>query len=421
MSDATAAAHGPESRTVSRRGEFGTYAAGMLTDSQSELISFVIPLYALALGLGPLQLGILVSAKAVLPSVLAIHGGVLMDRYGTRLVMSLMAAASALIPPLFPIATWFPALLLLQMAIGVVTSFSWMGAQTLAVTVGRDNPKVVGRFAFFARIGVMCAPVAAGAMWDFLPHWVAFMAIAVVGAAFWIAVRSIPPADLGEDKPEDAPRQPFRIGDIMPRLGDYIGAIGLLAIPAVAFVVVVSSVRITSALLQHSFYIIYLREVGLQATFIGLFATLSQAMAALGALSAARFTRFIHPQWVFLGAVTTSMLCIYSTPIFGSAFVLLAAAIALRGFAQGTSQPLMYTILSRAAGPDARATSIGLRSTGNRFSTLVVPVFMGAVAQFWGLHATFFVTGAILLAILATAGFWLRHTPLRADANTDSQ
>ena len=73
-------------RPASQQAKYSTYAAGMLTDSQAELIGFVIPLYALVLGLSPIQLGILISAKAVLPSILAIHGGVLMDRYGTRLV-----------------------------------------------------------------------------------------------------------------------------------------------------------------------------------------------------------------------------------------------------------------------------------------------------------------------------------------------
>ncbi len=398
-------------RPASQQAKYSTYAAGMLTDSQAELIGFVIPLYALVLGLSPIQLGILISAKAVLPSILAIHGGVLMDRYGTRLVMSLMGVACTLIPPLFSIATWFPALLLLQMAIGVVTSFGWMGAQALAVTVGKDDPRVVSRFSFFARIGVMFAPVAAGVMWDFLPHWISFLVIAAVGAAFWIAVRTIPPADLGEDWPEDRPRPPFHLGDIMPRLNDYIGAIGLLVIPAVAFVVIVSSVRIASALMQQSFYIVYLRDAGLEATVIGLFVTLSQLSAAMGALSASWFCRFVPSHWVFLGAVTTSIFCIYSTPLYGSLFAVLAAVIAVRGFAQGASQPVMYTLLSEAVTREAQATSIGLRATGNRVATLVVPVFMGAVAQFWGLHATFYVTGAVLLLILAATGLWIRIAP----------
>ncbi len=390
----------PSGQPAMKRAEIFTYATGTLNDAQTELVSFIIPLYAVALGFGPLELGILVSAKSILPSILSIHGGVLMDRFGTRLVMLMLGAACTVMPPLFIVASWFPTLLLLQMALGMAQSFGWIGAQALAVVVGKDNPRVLDRFSFFARVGVMIAPTLAGVMWDFLPHWISFAVIGAAGGAFWLAIRAIPPKAVGEDRATDAPRPPFRLRDIMPRLSDYIGAIGLMAVPIVAFVVVVSSVRIGSALMQQSFYIVYLKEIGLQAAFIGLFVTLSQMMAAAGTLSGAWMSRFVPPHWVFLGTVTLSVILIYATPLFGSALFVLAIAIAVRGFAQGASQPVMYTILSRAASRETQATAIGLRATGNRVAGITLPILMGAVAETWGLAATFFVTGGLLLLIL---------------------
>lgn len=395
----------PAGQPDMKRAEAFTYATGTLNDAQTELVSFIIPLYAVALGLGPLELGILVSAKAILPSILSIHGGVLMDRYGTRLVMLIIGVACTLMPPLFIVTSWFPALLLLQMALGMVQSLGWIGAQALAVAVGKNNPRVLDRFSFFARVGVMVAPTLAGAMWDFLPSWVSFIVIALAGGAFWLAVKGLSPAAVGEERTADAPRPRFRLRDIMPSLSDYIGAIGLMVIPVVAFVVVVSSVRIGTALMQQSFYIVYLKQLGLQATYIGLFVTVSQLMAAIGTLTASYVTRVVHPHWMFLGTVTISVVLIYATPIFGSALPLLAVAIAVRGWAQGASQPVMYTILSRAVTPETQATSIGLRATGNRVAGIILPVLMGAIAQHWGISATFFVTGGLLLVILAGCGF----------------
>jgi MFS family permease len=399
-----------------QRAKVFTYATGMLNDSQTELIGFIIPLYAVVLGLSPLELGILVSAKSLIPSILSIHGGVLMDRYGTRLVMMMMGVAATLMPPLFIVASWFPALLLLQMAFGTIMSFGWIGAQALAVYVGKDDPKVVGRFSFFARVGVMVAPTLAGVMWDFLPYWFTFLATAAVGAAFWLAVRAVPPAAIGEETDPNVPRPRFRLRELLPSLSDYIGAIGLLVIPVVAFVVVVSSVRIGSALMQQSFYIVYLQQLGLQATVIGLFVTLSQMMAAAGTLSAAWFTRFIHPHWMFLGMVVISIFLVYATPLFGSMLAVLAVAIAVRGFAQGASQPVMYTILSDAVSREIQATSIGLRATGNRVAGITLPIIMGAVAQVWGLNATFYVTGGLLLAILAASGIGISMVHRKAPA-----
>ncbi len=394
----------------SRRAEHLTYASGLLTDSQSELVSFVMPLYGVILGFGPLEIGILVSAKAVLPSIFAIHGGVLMDRFGTRLVLTVMGVACALLPPFFAVSAWFPALLFLQMLLGMVLSLTWMGSQALVVYVGRDDPAIVGRFAFFARVGVTIAPLTAGALLDFAPPWVSFVVMGLVGLAFWGAVYALPPAELGEAT-DAGQRAPFRVTDILPRLSDYIGAVGLLLIPAVAFVVLVSSIRLSTGALQSSFYLVYLKEIGLQATVIGLFVTITQVSAAAGTLLAARLTRVVHPVWAFLGLVFTSVLMIYSTPLYGDMLILLAAAIALRGLAQGGSQPIMYGILSRAVGQEIQATAIGLRSTGNRLAALILPVLMGAIAEAWGLNATFYVTGGFLLLILAGLGVWIavRH------------
>ena len=397
----------PSKQPVSPRAEFTIYASGMLTDSQAELIGFLIPLWAVMLGLSPLEIGFLVSAKSLLPGILAIHGGVLMDRYGTRLVMILMGIAGALLPPVFAISTWFPALILLQMAVGTAMSFTWIGAQSLAVEAGKNKPAIVGRFAFFARVGVMIAPIMAGVLWDFVAPWVAFAVIGVVGIAFLIAVRAVPVSEVGAARVDIASRPDFRISHLMPKLSDYIGAAGLLVIPAVAFVVVVSSVRIVSATMQQSFYIIYLEQLGLKATAIGGFLTLSQMMAACGTLLAAHLTRFIPPNWVFLGAVCLSIFFVFSTPLYGDAFFVLAVAIGIRGLCQGISQPVMYRILSNAVRPETQATAIGLRATGNRVANLMLPVFMGAIAQFWGLNATFYVTGTLMLSILAGMGIWV--------------
>ncbi len=402
-------ATGPTTRP-SRRSQYALYAVGLLTDGQSDLIGLIIPLWAIALGLGPLELGILISAKGILPSLLAIHGGVLMDRYGTWLMLFLMGAACTLIPPLFAIVTWFPALFLLQMALGLAMSFAWMGAQSLAIIVSRNDTVILGRFSFFARIGVMVAPVIAGALWDYAPHWVAFLAVAAAGAAYWQAVRLLPRAEIDGPPPtehEKAKQPPFRFMDLMPRLSDYIGAIGLLVIPAVAYVVVVSSVRLGSALMQQSFYIVYLQEIGLQATVIGLFIALSQALAAVGTLTAGRLVRWVHPNWVFLGSVSLSVFFVYSTPLYGDALAVLAVAIAIRGLCQGISQPVMYNILSLAVTRETQATSIGLRQTGNRIATLTIPILMGAIAEVWGLDATFYVTGLLLLTVCAVMGVWV--------------
>jgi len=106
--------------------------------------------------------------------------------------------------------------------------------------------------------------------------------------------------------------------------------------------------------------------------------------------------------------VVISVFLIYATPLFGSVLLVLAIAIAARGFAQGASQPVMYTILSSAVNRETQATAIGLRATGNRVAGVILPIAMGGIAEVWGLNATFFVTGGALLAILFATGLWMQ-------------
>jgi len=52
----------------------------------NDLYIFLIPLYALSLGMSAEEIGALAGARHLLPVFLSIHIGVLMDRFGTRRV-----------------------------------------------------------------------------------------------------------------------------------------------------------------------------------------------------------------------------------------------------------------------------------------------------------------------------------------------
>jgi MFS family permease len=60
---------------------------------------------------------------------LAIHIGVLMDRFGTRKVTLFFVWTGMALAPLFPLVPWFWPLLLLQLINGAAVSFAWSGAR----------------------------------------------------------------------------------------------------------------------------------------------------------------------------------------------------------------------------------------------------------------------------------------------------
>jgi sugar phosphate permease len=86
----------------------------------------------------------------------------------------------------------------------------------------------------------------------------------------------------------------------------------------------------------------------------------------------------------------------------------LAVAIGLRGFFQGLSGLIMFTYLSRSVRPSEQGLSIGLRSTANRLSVMVMPIMMGAAAEIFSVSISFYIMGALFLAMLAAIAVWLR-------------
>jgi nitrate/nitrite transporter NarK len=80
---------------------------GLFTNAVWDMLSVVVPLYAVAVGLNAAQIGMIVAARSLLPALLSIHGGILMDELGTRRVLICVAAASAFLPLLIPLSGWF--------------------------------------------------------------------------------------------------------------------------------------------------------------------------------------------------------------------------------------------------------------------------------------------------------------------------
>lgn len=387
----------------SRRVAWSTYTTGFFCDSYTELLTLIVPFWAVYLGMTPLEIGMLVSARSFLSFFLAIHGGVLIDRFGTRRVMIIVAIVCIAIPPMFLVMPLLLPMMLLQTVGGLAGTWAWVGAQNQALQVSNADTAFISRFSFFARAGAMSGPVFLGITWDVFGPLISFWIAAVWGAVFLVTSLMIPETGSAKNEKPKA----FRIADLTPRLSDYLGAVALMAIPAVAFVVCGSFVRASSANIQNSFYVVYLNEIDFPATLIGTLVALTQAAAGFGTLAGGPVEKILKPQSAFLITVFLSVVFITITPLLGGIFILLAVAVVLRGFFQGVSQPIMFTYLSRAVSMREQATSIGLRTTVNRLAALTLPITMGAVAETWGVGPSFLIMGGVLLALLAGIVLWL--------------
>lgn len=380
---------------------YAAYGMGLLGISLLDLYALIVPLYAVSLGASSTEIGLLLGARSILPAFFSIHGGSLMDRLGTRRVLlgsTLLVGALALV---FPATGWFPALMMAQLLSGLFIAFNWIGAQTLVAQIAYGDPVPLGRFNFICRFGTIGAPLIAGALWDFGGAWPTFGMIAVWALIMHVLVQFVP-----EPNAELAKRERPPLNELLPRMSDYTRSFALMAIPVIAFTMVVSGLRNAATSIQNSIYIVHLEGIGLDGTAIGLLFAVLEVTIGLASLNVGIVRKAGRAEAVLLITTAASIALIAITPLLGGILALLLLMQALRGVAQGFMQPLMFSIQSDAVGKDFQGAVVGLRVTANRLFSVVLPPIMGLIADHVSLEASFYLTGAFL--VLGCAGLgWL--------------
>lgn len=377
---------------------------GLFTNAVWDMLSVVVPLYAVAVGLHAGQIGLIVAARSLLPALLSIHGGILMDELGTRRVLIWVAIASAALPLLVPLSGWFTALLLLQLLLGLATGLAMAASQTWSLQTSRGMTSLLARYSIATRVGTFIGPIVVGAAWDLFGAWIAFVCVAIFSAGTIASIAYCRPAA----EPRSAqPAAPPSMSMLVPRWQPHKEALLLALLPAVAFVLSASFLRGASGAIQNSLYVVHLGNIGLSGTVIGLLVAVAELSGVLGSMVAAPMERRLGSNRLVLACIVVSIVAIAITPLIGSVLWLLFAACVVRGISQGMSQPLMYSILSVGVPLNRQGSSVGLRNAVVRLSSIVTPAAMGAIAEAWGIEASFYVIGGCYLAAtgaLAIAG-----------------
>jgi MFS family permease len=384
---------GQDNAPVPARVLYATYAVGFASNSLTLMLKVLVPLWA----------------AGVLPVFLAIHGGSLMDRLGTRRVTLVFAVTSTILCGLYPVLPFVAALFLLQVLSGLTTNMGWVGAQALIVQFGRGNTGLIAKFSLAARVGTFIAPVMIGVVWDLTGAWGAFSFCALWSLTVVAALLMVPKV-LVEAVAQKADQR-VRLADLVPRRADYVQAFAMIAIPAVAFIVATTYLRIGSSAMQGSFYVVYLEGIGMAGTLIGFLIAMSEGGGLFGISFATKMERIMAPHWVLLLHIALSLFFISITPFLGGIFILLLLASGFRGSSQGLSQPVMFAILSRAVSPRDQGMSIGLRTTVNRLASMMVPTIMGFVVEATSIEMSFVIMGGVLIVLCGVVGLVIRRIP----------
>ena len=359
------------------------------------------PLLALQQGYSPLAVGVLLALFALTQVFLALPAGRFADRRGLKrpVSFSVMAACSgaslAVAFPVFPVlclsalltgGATGAAVIALQRHVGRAASggaqlrqvFSWLA-------IGPAVSNFLGPFS--AGLLIDHAGPAAGSLWGYRA---AFLLMAMLPLASWFLVR----------RTRELPPVQTTFSAIQP------GAWNLLREPKFRRLMLVNWF-LSSCWDVHTFVVPVLgSERGFSASTIGsilgAFALAAAAIRLVLPLLAARLREWIVLVVAMLA--TAALFAIY--PLMPSALTMGICSIFL-GFALGTAQPMIMSMLHQITPQARHGEALGLRMTVMGASSVAMPVLFGTAGAVAGVAAVFWVASAVV-GIGARAAWRLR-------------
>jgi len=103
----------------------------------------------------------------------------------------------------------------------------------------------------------------------------------------------------------------------------------LLAVPAIALSLAIMAMRNSTYSIQTSVYVVYLKEVGLVGTTIGMLFSVAEIASGFGALFAGRALSLGNAHRTMLSGTAISILLIALTPLLGGVLAMLLLCIPL--------------------------------------------------------------------------------------------
>jgi len=329
----------------------------------------VVSLYALNQQASPFTVGALLSLYALLPMLLAVAAGRLIDRVGV--VRPMAWAGAALVAGIALPGVWpsLDALFVAAAAIGLAFMVYHVALNHTVGSMGAPADRAVN-FSWFAlgfSVGGFCGPLLTGFAIDALGHRAAFLLLAAFPAAGLCAlyltrhrlpVRHAQHAETAERRVVDLLRE--------PRLRAAFVASALLATGWDLYTFVIP---------------IYGSSVGLSASTIGM---------VMGSFAAATFTvRLVMPvlarrrvrEWTVVGLALAISGAAYSMFPFFTQVPMLMALSFLLGIGLGCAQPMIMSLLYAASPAGRQGEVVGVRTTMMNASHTFMPLAFGALAS----------------------------------------
>ncbi len=354
-------------------------------------------LFALDLGASEFTTGVLMSLFALLPMLLSISAGRLIDRAGPRRPLLFSLAALTLATGLPFMLPYLLTLYFSTTLLGVAFMYVHIAMNSVFGAHGSPERRALN-FSWLAlgfSISNSIGPLVAGYAIEWLGYASAFAVLAFFPflglILLWRRKQPLP-------RPEHVPRaKRARVLD-------------LLRIPGLRQTFWVSLLLATGWDLYTFLIPLYGARIGLSAAAIGVILSTFALATFTVRLAMPLLIRALR-QWVIIfSALTISGTCYLAFPLAQSVPPLLLLSFVL-GLGLGSAQPVIMSLLYAASPPGRQGEAVGLRTSLLNGSHTMIPLASGAASSAFGMAPVFWVLAACLLG-----GAWFARAQVKSGA-----
>ena len=344
----------------------------------------LMTLFAVDLGAGPFETGMLFALYGLVPFLLVVSAGRIADRFDNRVLMYWGLGgftATLTLPFLFPA---LPTLFITAPLTGFTTMLFVVATQNLIgmLSTSRTRTRNFSYYSLGESSANIAGPVCVGLSIDQFHHPVTFLFLALFTAGcglLLVATRGALPRTGNAQEKQDTPRS----------MKD------LLALPAMRNALITNGVVMAGVDLFSLYMPVYARGIGLSATAIGLIIGAFGAAAFIIRLAIPPVTARWGERVMLTWALALSAIAFVTFPLTTRPLLLGMAAFLL-GLGLGCGQPLSMILAFNASPPGRSAEGIAMRLAVSYGAHVVIPPVFGAIGTGLGL-APIFWTCAMLL------------------------
>ena len=344
-----------------------------------------IPLYLVSQGASASVVGTIIGVSGIVPLLISVHAGALVDQRGPGLVnrvsVVLYAAAAAVLVGLRGV--WWVGLA--YGLLGVANIGFAVAPQAIVAALSTPNTRIrnFGQYALWNSAGAVIGPIIGGAVVARFgyPGTFALLGLLMVPCFMITVVLSSAPT---------VPRPTVSLANAHTLVAS------ILRRPGVGGIMFASAMGQWGNALQQTFYPLYLGSLGLPANLIGIIvAAVSLATMLVRALLSRGVAQFGYSR-LLLAATGLAGVSLAITPLLRGFWPLMGAS-GLMGASLGFTQPLTMSLLVGAVGADMWGVGFGIRQSVQRLASVFSPVVYGLIITAHGLPAGFF-AGALTFA-----------------------